>query len=418
MNKLKIFVLSSIVLFPDFYFIHPSIRLPMVAMALLVSVFVIKSGIPNVSFISKNPLDRLIWIFLLFVLYMSIVDYIRGDTLYEAIVKFCSYVVVVMILPAFISGGATFPMLRWYRRLAVVTICFALLQFLGMHVALPDIVPDLIIVGSDKTREILIDDYGRATGATYNTIAFAIQMVALINFGYGGYLVRRSNIIMKNVALGTVGLFLSQTRAALFSLLPSLMISHILYSKSKIRTVVKMVPAIIVAVAGGFMVAEVITSLFPYLAKEIDEGDTHRLWTNYYMTIGVLNESPFFGIDPKDAWNIYFRYADEWAPVQYTGEMNTPTHHNQLGFYFRYYGLVGLVFLFIIYLNIFKIIGRSGSYAMRIVLSSIFILDFAYSMTHNNKLIGSPLLWIFLSLSFLSARDADQKLINDIGSPK
>ena len=109
----------------------------------------------------------------------------------------------------------------------------------------------------------------------------------------------------------------------------------------------------------------------PYVFKDIDHGDTHRYFTNIYISKGVLLESPFTGIAPNVAWDIFEKYAD----INYhTGdEGTTPTHHNQIFYYLRYYGLIGVAFLFFLYFKIFKSIKESSDKNIAYIIGSIFI---------------------------------------------
>lgn len=400
----------SVVLLSDFYFIDPSIRLQTLAMALLIAMHMRNHGMPRFTLLTGNRLSRLMGVSAWFIAYMSFIDFIRGVSLYEVGVKLLSYVLIIFLLPAFVERNKPFSMVIWYRRFLLISIAFAAMQVSGLHYALGDIVPNIGIIGSNLAREELIDTYGRVTGATYNTIAFSMQMVILILLVYGGFLAQPRKDRIHYGILGILGLLLSQTRAALIGLIPAIVISYLIFANSRLQSAMKLVPMLTLALGMAWVMQNLASDYFPYLAKEIDESDTHRFWTNWYMTLGVLNESPLFGISPEQAWDVYFRHADRNAVVQYTPEMKTPTHHNQLGYYLRYYGLIGIFFLMSVYYQVLKLINSSTSMPMRIFLGSVIILDFLYSMTHNNKLLVSPLLWIFLSLALLPIEKANRTL--------
>jgi O-antigen ligase len=415
MNILKIFLLLAVVLLPDFYIVDPSVRVPFVAMALLVGFNIHLYSIPRPTLLTGKNINRLLGISLLFILYMALVDYFHGVQLGVVVTRIVSHLLIVLLLPAFVQYQDRFQMVMWFRRFVTISLIFAILQMLGWHYALADLVPHLGIIGSDIIRDELIDEYGRATGATYNTIAFAMQMVILILLVYGGYLVQHRWSRCGYGFMGLVGLFASQTRAALFGLVPAIIMGVLIFSKLRLKSALQIVTLIVAAIGLGFGLQQVAPEYLPYMAKEIDEGDTHRVSTNVFMTIGVLVESPWFGISPAQAWDVYYRHADRNAVVQHTLDMKTPTHHNQLGYYFRYYGVVGIALLFAVYFRIYKIIKASVSTPMRVFIGSLFILDFIYSMTHNNKLLTSPLLWVFLSLALLPEDKANRTLASATG---
>lgn len=409
-KNLKIFVLLAVILLPDFYILDPSVRVPFVAMALVVGFSVSRYGILSPTLIAGGDVNRLLGIAIVFIAYMGIIDYLRGAQLSAVVIKVISHLLVVFLLPAFMKYQERFAMVIWFRRFVTVSLIFSVLQMLGWHYALADIVPNLGVVGSDIVRDELIDEFGRATGATYNIIAFAMQMIILILLVYGGYLVQHRLIRTSYAAMGLIGLLASQTRAALFGLVPAIVIGFLLFTRLRLKSALQIASLITAAVVLGWGVQQVAPKYLPYMAKEIDEGDTHRLSTNLFMTIGVFIESPWFGIAPEQAWDLYYRHADRSVLVQHTIDMKTPTHHNQLGYYFRYYGMVGIGLLLAVYYRIYRIIKTVSSTPMRIFLGSLFILDFIYSMTHNNKLLASPLLWVFLSLAFLPEEKANRTL--------
>lgn len=409
MKKLKIFVLIALILLTDFYLFHPSIRVPTFAMSLLVGSYLFHKGLPRFKYFGGNLLLQLLVVGFSFSVYMAIVDFSRGSSLYDVFVKLFSESILLLLLPAFVDGRHTFPLIGWFIFFALISLFFAIIQVAGIHVSLADVVPNMVIIGTDMSREELIDRYGRATGATSNTIAFALQMVILILLAFSGYLLKRRRNRIQYGILGVLGLLLSQTRAALFGIIPSILLSQVLFSRIRLRTLIQIIAVFMVGLGLAWIVQQIAADYFPYIAKKIDTGDTHRLWTNWYMSIGVFHESPLFGISPTDAWDVCFKYAD-MKLVQYRPDMPTPTHHNQLGFYFRYYGFIGLFFLFAMYFQIYRIIKLSASMPVRVFLGSLFILDLMYSMTHNNRLLNSPILWIFLSMAFLPRHKANRML--------
>lgn len=412
MRRAKFFALASIMVLTDFYVVHPSIRMPVLAMLLLAIHFIVQRGIPRVGLWRGTLLARLLGAALSFCVFMALVDLSRGDSLYDVLVQLFSQGLVAMMLPAFLDAGRPFPLVKWFRRLATFSLTFAVLQAVGLPIVFASLVPNVGVIGSDRVSEILIDTYGRATGATSNTIAFAAHMSMLTLIAYAAYERNRSTTQIGYGLLGLIGILVSQTRAALYGLIPAVILSRLIFAGMRFRTVLRLTPVLAVGLFATWMIQSVSAEFFPYIAKEIDTGDTHRFWTNWYMAVGVLKESPLLGIDPSRAWDVYFRYGD-MSITQYRPDMTTPTHHNQIGYYFRYYGLVGLSLLVFVYLRIFQAIKACESTSMRVFLGALFILDFIYSMAHNNKVMTSPLLWIALSMAFLPAEQADRAMTGD-----
>lgn len=411
MRREKILVLATLVLLTDFYFVHPSVRLPVIAMAFLVTRYVLLRGFPKIALWHGTAVAKTLGAAFLFCAFTAVVDLSRGAAPYEVLVQLLSQALVAMMLPAFLDGGRPFPVTTWFRRFALVSLGFAVLQGAGFSVVVASLVPNFGVIGSDRILETL-DSYGRATGATTNTIAFAMHMVMLALLAYAAFEQANDRRQIRYGLGAVVGLLLSQTRAALYGLIPAIVLSRLLLSDTRFRSIIKLAPVIALGGLGAWVLQLAAGEYLPYVAKEIDSGDTHRFWTNWYMAVGVFRESPLFGVAPTDAWDVYFRYGD-MSVTQYRSDMATPTHHNQIGYYFRYYGFAGLVLLSFLYFRVWQAIKACESSPTRVFLGALLILDFIYSMAHNNKLIASPLIWIVLSMASLPAQQADAVLTGD-----
>ena len=123
----------------------------------------------------------------------------------------------------------------------------------------------------------------------------------------------------------------------------------------------------------------------------------------------MLNESPFTGIAPEVAWDLFDKYkSNSYDPYTFEFRETTPTHHNQIFYYLRYYGLIGLFLFSLLYYQIYKLIKTNKEQIIKLIIGSIILLDLFFSLTHNNK-IFSAILWIYLSLLF----DKNNKLTNE-----
>ena len=395
-NRLKFFVLAAVLLFSDYFFINESIRLPTLAMALLVvGLFFTRSYIPK----NRETRNVLIWAFA-FILYMGTMDYSRGADLYKTVVTFLSALLIVSMLPAFESQklSKTFILGESFVKLMWVSVIFAALQAIGLNYVMADLLPGFFIVGADRIVEEYIDSFSRTSGATSNTIAFASQLSIMFLFGYAGWIESRKRGAGLVIVISAIALITTQARAMIFGIIPIIAFVQLMLSKNRARDGVKIIVAFVCFGLIYLAIGDFVMNNMTYLSKEIDSGDTHRFLVNWYMAIGVMTESPWFGIAPEKAWEIYLRYGDT-SIYGYNPDVAAPTHHNQLGYYFRYYGLVGIFLLSAVYISIFIKIFKSKSYIGNVVLTGMFFLDFVYSMAHNNRLMASPLLWIMLSLA-------------------
>lgn len=399
---LKSGLLAALVLLTDYYVAHPSLRVTTLLLILLALA----------SMLISNPLKRIkegtVAVLLAataFLSYMFLVDWFRSGELLDPLIKYISGILIILTLPIFENRQDGFRVFRHLRLYLYVSILFALVQFSGHAVNLATLAPSLSFIQADELIPYISEQYYgvRTTGATSNTIAFAEQLLILLFYHYATFFRTHSPAAVIQFAFAFLVLLTTQTRAAIFGLIPAIVLARIMTARHHLQEFVRLLPFLTAIGLTYFAVTGILSGQLGYLAKEIDMGDTHRFWTNYYMAIGVLNESPIFGIAPSQAWDIYFRYAD-FAFYGFNPEVDTPTHHNQLGFYMRYYGLAGIAMLTWLYIVIFRKIFRSRSIWIQIVLASLFIVDFIYSMGHNNKLVASPLLWILLSLASVDPR--------------
>jgi hypothetical protein len=400
-NRLKLFVLAALLLLADYFFINESIRLVTLSLSLLVLYYFLIEE--PVLLRNRRPLAmqpgtrRILGVALLFMGYMFVLDSYRGQNLYKSLVTQFSSVLIVLMLPIFEDRTRGFMVVPWFKRLMLVSMGFGLVQFIGFDILLADIVRGFGPLSVDRIVDVYADEYGRTSGATSNTIAFATQLSALVLIWYGLWVkTRQPNAMIWMIFAGFV-LLTTQTRAAIIGLVPSLALMQILLSRNRLRDGTRVGVLLAVVGLGYWLFADVILERMTYLGGNVYTSNTSRFWVNWYMSIGVLRESPWFGITPEQAWGVYRRFGD-LSVYAYNPDIDVPTHHNQVGFYLRYYGLIGLGLLSWLYTLIFLKIMRAKSFAIQVVLGGLFLSDFIYSLAHNNKLIVNPLLWIMLSL--------------------
>jgi hypothetical protein len=401
-NRFKLFVLAALLLLADYFFINESIRLITISMSLVVLHYflleepVILRGRRQLTL--QPGTRRILSVAMLFMGYIFIVDIYRGQDLYKSLVTLFSALLIVLMLPIFEDRKRDFMMVQWFKRLMLVSIGFALIQFIGFDILLGDIIPGLGPIGVDRIVDVYENVYGRTSGATSYTIAFSTQLSALVLILSVAWMQTRRPLAMIWMIAAGFALVTTQTRAAIIGLVPALGVMQVLLSRHRLRDGIRVVVLLAAVGLGYWLFADVILERMKYLGRTIDTGDTYRFWVNWYMSIGVLKESPWFGIAPQQAWDIYKRYGD-LTIYAYNPDITVPIHHNQVGFYLRYYGLIGLGLLSWLYTVISLKILNAESFSIRVVLGSLFLLDFIYSLAHNNKLVANPLLWIMLSLA-------------------
>jgi len=76
-------------------------------------------------------------------------------------------------------------------------------------------------------------------------------------------------------------------------------------SQHRLRDGIRVVVLLAVVGLGYWLFSDVILERLTYLGGNVYTSNTNRFWINWYMSIGVLKESPWFGIAPEQAWDVY-----------------------------------------------------------------------------------------------------------------
>jgi len=400
---LKAALVTAIVLLPDYYVIHPSVRVIFFLVCLITAWDLLNriyfSGrrvshcVPHINRDTRTILILAI----VFLFYIFVVDVYRDSELSSSIISFFGGLLSVALLPIFERGRDKFDLYKVFGVCLWISVVFGALQFSGFYYTLGELFPNLVIIRADNVWKANSEvEYFRMTGAGGNLIAFATYLTVMSLIMYCSLLNRFSAQKLFKLLLLLALLLSTQLRTLVFTLPIALILIAWFNSRKRARLVVTYVPLIALMTLPVVIFGNELAEIFSYLTREITVGDTYRFSVNYYMTIGVFQESPWFGISGNDAWDIYLRYGN---PYIYSNQLDAavPTHHNQLAYYFRYYGLIGVILFCALCVGIVKKIAAAPSKIIRLILASIFVLDFLSSMAHNNKIIGSYILWIFLS---------------------
>jgi hypothetical protein len=415
-NIFKTFVLASIILLSDYYFMAENIRLATLSVFFLMLFYAVENAIirRRRAFTVDQNTGKILKVAICFIGYIFLIDLYRGTDIFKLIVFVISSVMIIILLPIFEDRRTPYNIIRKFNFLMFITMMFGLMQFLtNSNIILSDIISGLGLIGVDQgvNLALLSDNYFRTTGATSNNIGFALQLSMFIIVNYVILMQRWHLKILFNLIISSFILFTTQTRAAIFGLAPVIIATQALFARMH-KNFLKMTSIIgwaLVIGVGYWLLNDLILKNLTYIGRDIIEHDVHRFSVNWNMSIGVLKESPLFGISPERAWDIYLKYGD-LRVYDYNADIKTPTHHNQFAFYFRYYGFVGVGLLCWLYVMIFRKIMQAKSFWIGFALGSIFIFDLVFSMVHNNKLIASPLLWIFLSLASIDPEKEESPL--------
>ena len=410
MNLLIFLFLSSFTIFLDLYLLIPMLTLANLSLLIVLFYFLINQK-KIFSFLKQNNFDfSLLKYSFIFIIYIFYINLTNNSDIWFTIKSIIIQSSVILCLPTilYLSSIKKIDLINTYYIIFFIHFIFVLLQLFGTDITLKDVIPSNPIIGIQEgysgPKEIL-----RASGAISNPITLAHQTIFVICFTFFIFQKQKNlkNFFFVLVAFGV--LISTQARGAIFSVVPILLLTYLIFIKFEIKKLFLFSIFIIIGVVLFKNYSFLLAEYFPYTFKEISLTDTHRLWTNYYISIGVLKESPLIGISPEVAWDLFDKYkSNSYDPYTFEFRETTPTHHNQIFYYIRYYGLIGLFLLTLLYYKIYKQIKSNKNQIIKLIVGSIILLDLFFSLTHNNK-IFSAILWIYLSLLF----DKNNKLINE-----
>jgi len=418
-NWFKFLVLASYILLADYYFIAENIRITTLSICLLILFYFIDNRVIKCDrlFDIDYNTRKIISVAFLFIGYVVFIDLYRNQSFYKTMVFAFSSIITIFLLPIFENRRTPYNFIHRFKLLMIISMAFGVIQFItsNNNIILSNIISELGIISVDQTVdfELFTDNYFRTTGATSNNIGFALQLSILIIIHYASFMHWKNSKILFNLIAASFVLLTTQTRAAIFGLVPVILATQAFFARvhSDYRKISSILGWALFIGIGYWLLNEFILSKLTYVTRNIIEHDTHRFATNWLMSVGVLKESPLFGIAPDRAWDIYLKYGGDVKFYSFSHYLSSePTHHNQLGFYLRYYGLIGIGLWGWLYVLIFRKIMQAKSFWIGVAIGSIFIFDLVFSMAHNNKLIASPLLWIFLSLASIDPENEESPL--------
>jgi len=404
-NIAKTFVIACVLLFPSYYIISPHYRITVFSIALLVFVYLFFNKHILLTKSIRLPISKdtkhVIVVAVIFLLYMIISDILKMESL-ELLNDFLVNIFIIAVLPIFEDNDGKYNLLKVYILIFSFSMFFAIIQIFGLRENMGSLFHGIGIIKSDQMIQMESTGGIRISGAEFSVIGFAEHLAMLIILSYFMFIERKSVFLLIMIGISIIALFFTQVRAAIYSIGPAIIISQFVFGKKKVKESCKISMMILCIMIGFLLLETTIKANFPYFSRKFVSSDTHRFKVNYYISKGIWSESPIFGISRGEGWGMLSKYAPKLGKGRFSRyrEYNaTPTHHNQIGYYFRYYGLVGICLLIMLYITIFKKIMHSSSAINKMLLFSIFVFDFQYSMAHNNKVINNVILWIILSLA-------------------
>lgn len=293
------------------------------------------------------------------------------------------------------------------------------MQLVGIHITSNTIISNLPMFGTDRDFVGYGEQGLRISGAGSSTISLAciVGIIFIIFYYY------RNNDYLLTLRERKIYLFilvtliiLTQTRSLIFSLPLVILFTNLIVSKNKMKGVFLTTFGAFFFTLLVYLSLPLLQEMFPRLFLSLDDDGSlvHRLQANVFGAIGTFFMSPIIGVSFDDALKSMTYGYNELGLFIGNYFISEVTYHNQLFYFFRHYGFIGLgLFLLLNKALIINALFSDKEEFNKKILFAIVIFYFLYTLTHNNKWNMDFYLWVFLSLSFTINKFNTGKHINE-----
>ena len=340
-----------------------------------------------------------------FVVCIFVIDLIHQNDLAQHAWSALSSLFVPLVFIYFYSlKNSIYYILLFFKLFLIYNGVFSLFQILGTHITAGMLLSHFPLLGVTVEKFVGISTQGlRVTGAYSSNITLSCMLgVAAILFYF---IWRNYKKNLKWYFFATLLIMLvSQNRSVLFSVLPIIACIEIFYRR---KISFKVVFSSIFVVSFFFiafsLLKPVLEKSYPRLFLSVEDDNTivHRVQANVYGVVGTFYKSPWIGLPQEQsiiAMNEGYKRIGLFVGNYYIDEV---TQHNQIGYYYRYYGFIGLfLFLYLYYLFFRFSIVNNRVFFVRQLLVSVLLFYLSYTLFHNNKFIQDYYIWILLAINF------------------
>lgn len=203
------------------------------------------------------------------------------------------------------------------------------------------------------------------------------------------------------IALIIVLIFLTQTRSLIFSLPIVIFLTSFFLNKKTIKTYATIIFAVSFTVGTFYLLLPILVEMFPrlFLSTNEDGSIVHRLQGNVFGVIGVYYTSFWTGVPFDEIFQAVRLGYTKIGLFIGTYFIPESTDHNQIAYFFKYYGFIGLsMFIYIFYKLILWAKSNDDSSIRKTLFASI-IFYLMYTLSHNNNILMDYYFWIFMSLT-------------------
>ena len=346
--------------------------------------------------------------FLLFIGYLFIINLLKNDPI-DALSFFLGALPFPFIMNAFASKNEEAKIVDFFIKFYLVyTSVFSLLQIAGYPLTSGAILSNLEFIKTEYGYSGVSSQGLRITGADMNSVWYACILGMIFIYYYFHYTETRKKSKLLVAIFSLVLLLLTQSRAAIFSLFPVIIITEVII-RGRFKKQIGLWSSVVVGLLViYFIIYPFLLQEFPRLFLRINEDGSviHRIQANVYGSVGTLKTSPLFGVSFKEGLEM-MRIGYKTIGL-FIGNyfIETVTHHNQPLYYLRYYGLIGLVLFLAVYYHMYKFArSKENSSLTQKILVAIILFHFAYTLTHNNKITMDY--FLFIMIAFKEVRNTE-----------
>lgn len=395
-SNILYFYVVCYVIFADAYVVFPWLRPITILNYILVAILLVKPSCCRIKGAARSIQHALF----IFILYLFLVDISYNDT-EEALSRFITALPIPYIFAVFVSNKNIDKIVTVYSIIYILyNGTFAIAQYFGVYITAGEMFSKVPFLGvSREVTEDFMRQGLRITGATSSTIGLACNIGIIFIFLWYRY-GRRP--LKKSLMVSTVAMaFMSQTRSLLYSIPISIGFVELLYSKFTLRGIMRWVGGAIIVVALIYTLYPYIEERYPrlFLGIEQDYSIVHRIQANVYGVVGTFELSPWLGLPKDRALEAIERGYRELGLIIGDYFIDEVTYHNQIAYYFRHYGFIGVGLFFFVLIRIISYI-RSipDAKITKKYLYSVIVFYALYTMFHNNKILSDYYLWMFLAI--------------------
>ncbi len=402
MKKLAYTIIFSVFAFPFVYLENPKFTLVRVLTVFLLIVFLFKNSISKHRIKIKHSTYLISFFCIILILYrfindLSLHEMSLLESLFDLLKHLIPIIILILLEQMRLKDNVV---IRIVFLGSFIQIIFGLMQIFNKSFTINNILEKIPLIKGPEITMDYLQLSQRISGTCNISIIYSLLLGIFIIIAISIYLKNKNPLYLGYILICISLILLTQTRSAIYGLIPSLFLTYMIYSRLSWKRVVVISSTILIVFFTFDYMQKQILTISPRSRIELGPNTYSKLSSNIYGSYYVLNNNPLFGSPRSKYYNIVRSGSYELGEL--VGSRSrysaiTP-NHNLFGRYLINYGLVGLILIIIVLWLIYNKIKIKKNPMILFMLTGIIIYFIQYSMLHNNTIFGSDFLWVLLSL--------------------